>query len=145
MRDSDVESRIQWLLDEQWITGEEADVMQIYFRTKTIKKAAEIINMKLESFHKILAILVRKKVLIREKRGQYSLSTELPKHLVMQQPVLPDAMKQPLVITPDERKWMRQNYHKYSRSEVAKILGRSKFDVNRMAMSLKIDSGKKHL
>jgi hypothetical protein len=41
-------------------------------------------------------------------------------------------------MTPKEEEWMRKHYKKYrrNRSEAAKILGRSRYDVNAMAIKL---------
>ncbi|KHF33440.1 hypothetical protein CM49_04388 [Paenibacillus sp. P1XP2] len=136
----EIGQRIDYLLEDGYITRSEAKLLEAYFTHETRAGIAHALRMQKGSVNSVLSTLKRAGVLMHNGEG-YELSFDndtinrVPK-------VGPPIQADPdLVMTEKERKWMLENYGKYrkNRSEAARILGRSKFDICRMAIALGID------
>lgn len=120
------------------LTQGEARAYETYMATRDKRKAAAMMGIKIESFTSIISSLVKKGVL--KKDGKVHKPTGQPYKVRMPQEAFRQTMHRRMQypMTEAEREWMIRNYKKYRtrRGEVARILGRSRFEVNMMAISL---------
>lgn len=136
--DPEIKEQIKFLLDQGHITEGQAKVLKAYFQYEKRIDAANAAGIKLGTIQGILSDLTNRAVLIKIKKGAYIFNENEAEIIPLSRKVEfpPDL---PLVITDEERKWMLKDYNGRNRSEAAKKLGRSKYDINRMAIELGLD------
>ncbi|MEK5477532.1 hypothetical protein NYE70_11365 [Paenibacillus sp. FSL R5-0407] len=137
--DFEIKESIPQLLEDEYITRGEARILNAYFSSVSRKEAAKRLNIEINSLQSMLAKLVRDGVLIRISKGVLELTDDAItiKRKTPNSP--PPVVETPLDISNEERKWMLQHYDGRKRSEAAKKLGRSKYDICRMAIALGLD------
>ncbi|WP_339271502.1 hypothetical protein NYE54_08365 [Paenibacillus sp. FSL K6-1330] len=140
--DPEINERIEHLLNQEYITEDQSKVLKAYFMCgRSSKAASSKLNMHPTTFAQVTSTLVQRNILEKLGRGKFILADD-ESAIVMpyQEPEIPP--DPPLNMTEQEREWMLENYSKYKnkRSEAARILKRSKFDICRMAIELKLDS-----
>lgn len=129
------------LRDQQHITPREAKVLGEVFSCETRIEAAKRLNWKVGSVYKVITDLIRRGVLIKIAHGVFKLSENpVPLSRPDKQPPKQVEAPPPVVMSESERKWMLEHYDGNRRSEAKKALGRSKYDINRMAIELGLDS-----
>lgn len=135
----EIEQRIEDYHQDGYITLAEAKLITAYFIHVDFKATAKAHGIMKKSVTAVLAKLKRDGVLIKVDEG-YELTFDYG--TIKREPTpLPTAADMGLEMSKEERAWMLKNYHEYKnkRSEAARILKRSKYDVCRMAIVLKLD------
>ncbi len=136
----ELKDRIHQLMEDKHITPGEARVLDVFFVSRTRKEAARRLDIEVDSVNTILSRLVKRGVLLRLSPGVLAITDDDGTiHRPEPDTPPPPPKEVPLVISAAERKWMLKNYKNYTRSEAAKALGRSKYDICRMAIALGID------
>lgn len=137
--DSDINAKIDDFLEKGYVSRGEARILKEYFTQENRPMVAQSLGISLSSLSTVLTTLKRNKVLCLTAERRYQL-TDDPEACKKEPPppVVPVAK---VAMSEEERAWMIANYKKYKgkRSEAARILKRSKFDLCRMAIELKID------
>ncbi|MFU1797625.1 hypothetical protein ACM1RC_27425 [Paenibacillus azoreducens] len=139
--DPEIREQIDYYLHQMHITNEHAKVLKAYFKYRNQKEAADALNINVSSFGGYMHSLTQRNILIKVGKGKFVINNDesqiipVVSRKIDIQPI-PD-----LEMSESERKWMLENYVRYrdKRSEAARILGRSKLDVCRMAIELGID------
>ncbi|WP_160044746.1 hypothetical protein [Paenibacillus sp. USDA918EY] len=137
--DPEIKERIDGLMAPEHITRAHGKVLKAYFEKGSIAEGAAKLDMQISSFYSVIKKLKQRNVLEQVARGKYVLATDESRIVTFQKVEFPS--DPPLSISPEEKEWMLKNYPKYrgKRSEVARILGRSKLDICRMAIELRLD------
>jgi len=137
--DFELKDRIYQLHEDELITHREAEILTQVFSYPSRKEAAQKLGIEHHSLNSVLSKLIRERVLIRVSKGVLKLTDDVSEINRKISCALPPPKELPLVITDEERKWMLEDYDSTNRSEAAKKLGRSKYDICRMAMALGMD------
>lgn len=137
--DFELKDRIYQLFEDELITKREAETLTQVFSTPSRKEAARRLGIEHHTLNASISKLIRDRVLIRVSKGVLKLTDDISAIDRRISYAPPPPKEEPLVISDDERKWMLQNYDGRKRSEAAKKLGRSKYDINRMALALGLD------
>lgn len=136
----ELKDRIHQLMEDKHITPGEARVLKVLLSNLTRKEAARRLNITNPSLDSMISKLVKQGVLIRVSRGVLQLTDDVNTiHRPEPDTPPPPPKEVPLVISAAERKWMLKNYDSNNRSAAAKKLGRSKYDICRMAIALGLD------
>jgi len=140
--DEEINERIEYLLNQDYITEDQSKVLKSYFmHGRSSKVASSKINMNPTSFAQVTSALVQRNILEKLGRGKFILSDDESAIIMpfVEPEIPPDP---PLNMTEQEKEWMLENYKNYrgKRSEAARKLNRSKFDICRMAIELHLDS-----
>lgn len=117
----------------------EADVLNMIGEGYTLMT----INRKLKRYNgfanNIVSKLVSKGVLEREKLGQYRLlTTEF--EIIDEVETKPGVMSQRLAVLPEMEQFLRQNYRKRKRSELAREIGISRYELNMILLQIGLGS-----
>lgn len=138
-----INAKIDEYHEDGYLTNREVDVLKAYFSHKTRKGAAHAVRILVGSLSSMLSVLKRDGVLIQVKRGSYELNEDVEsiKRGLTPPPPLPAQIVDTVAMSEKEREWMNANYKNYknNRSGAARILNRSKYDVCRMAIELRLD------
>lgn len=137
--DYEIKDQIHDLLEDEYITHAEARLLENFFSCPSRKEAAQRSGIKPESFVSAISRMTRDGILIRVSRGVLKLTEDVGTIKRQSRNTLPPPMEPPLQMSEAERKWMLANYKSSKRAEAALKLGRSKYDINRMAIKLGID------
>ncbi|TYA10967.1 hypothetical protein FRY98_24690 [Paenibacillus faecis] len=137
--DFELKDRIYQLYEDDLITQREAEILTQVFSYPSRKEAAQKLGIEHQSLSACISKLIRDRVLIKVRKGVLKLTDDISAINRQISYAPPPPKEVPLVISDDERKWMLQHYDGRKRSEAAKILGRSKYDINRMALALGLD------
>ncbi len=140
--DPEINERIEHLLNQEYITEDQSKVLKAYFMYgRSSKVASSKLNMHPTGFSHVTSDLAQRNILEKLGRGKFILADDESAIIMpfVEPEIPPDP---PLNMTDQEKDWMLKNYKKYKgkRSEVARILKRSKSDICRMAIELKLDS-----
>ncbi|MPY20679.1 hypothetical protein [Paenibacillus glucanolyticus] len=140
--DPEINERIEGLLNQEYITEDQSKVLKAYFMYgRSSKVASEKLNMHPTGFAHVTSSLAHRNILEKLGRGKFILADDESAFIMpfVEPEIPPDP---PLNMTEQEKNWMLENYSDYrsKRSEAARILKRSKFDICRMAIELKLDA-----
>ncbi|AOZ91589.1 hypothetical protein [Paenibacillus crassostreae] len=139
----EIESRIDNLLEDGYVSTVEARILKAYYTFDTQKEACHSLGMIPTSMSAILSGLSREGILIKMGRGQYEVTDDVGT-IKKELPPPPDPIKTEVIMSKKERSWMLKNYKKFgTRTQIARHLKRSKTDVIRMAIALKLDQKNK--
>ncbi|WP_055108920.1 hypothetical protein [Paenibacillus ihumii] len=135
--DSDIEQKLEELREQEVIKPGEYKVLVAYFQCRTLSGTAKLTGRQKRSIAVTLSNLAKKGVLVKETGEPYSLPGDDFEFIAPD----PGPVEADVAISDEERAWMLRNYRKYqrNRSEAARILKRSRHDVCRMAIALKLD------
>ncbi|OIB04869.1 hypothetical protein AK95_14740 [Paenibacillus sp. LC231] len=139
--DPELKEQIEHYLHMDYITEAQSKILKSYFIFGNYPEAAIKIGMKKSSFIAVMSVLKQRNVLIRVGKGKYVL-TDDETSIIMPYRKPEELPDPPLQMSEEEKEWMLQYYgdYKNNRSEAARILKRSKFDICRMAIELHLDS-----
>lgn len=140
--DFETKDRIYQLLDEGHITPGEARTLEVLLFSGTREEAARRLKIQVDSVYKSISRFIRRGILIRKSRGVLDITDDestihRPEDYAPKPPPAPRIKE--IKITDAERKWMLENYDSRHRSVAARALGRSKYDICRMAIALGLD------
>lgn len=140
--DPEINDRIEYFFNQEYITEDQSEILKAYFMYgRSTKAASSNLNMHPTTFAQVTSSLTQRNILEKLGRGKFILADD-ESAIIMpyKEPELPP--DPPLNMTEQEKGWMLKNYKNYkgNRSEVARILKRSKFDICRMAIELKLDT-----
>lgn len=141
MSELDFETRDQLhqLLEDGIITKREREIIAKLFISPSQSEAARRLGIELGTLNYAIKKLTADKVLIRVERAVFALNHDTASINRQISNPLPPPEEPPLVMSDAERKWMIEHYDSAKRTEAAKVLKRSKYDINRMALVLKLD------
>lgn len=140
--DPEIKEQIEHYLHMDYITEAQSKILKAYFMYgRSSKAASSKLNMHPTTFAQVTSSLVQRNILEKLGRGKFILADDESAIIMpfIEPEIPPDP---PLNMTEQEKAWMLQNYSDYrgKRSEAARILKRSKFDICRMAIELHLDS-----
>lgn len=117
----------------------EADIINMIGEGYTLMA----INRKLKRHNNfansIVSRLITKGILKREKLGQYRLLTN-DFEIVQEVQTKPGVMSQRLAVLPEMEQFLRQNYRKRKRSELAREIGISRYELNMILLQIGLGS-----
>ncbi|GIO40164.1 hypothetical protein J41TS12_50250 [Paenibacillus antibioticophila] len=137
--DFETKDLLHQLQEDGLITRREREVIAKLYTTPSRKEAARRLGIERGSFNHLIYKLVTDHVLIRIRKNVLVLNSDPSSIKRNASYVLPPPEEVPLVMSDAERKWMIENYDSTNRTQAAKALKRSKYDINRMALALKLD------
>lgn len=123
------------------ITPGEARFLRAIFSTSNRDETAKKLKIKKTSVYKMTTELIAKGVLIKVSARAVKLCTgePIPKKTEPRPKGKKPFTAPPVAMTAEERKWMLEHYSSQERSKARKKLGRSKMDINLMAIELGLD------
>ncbi|QCT03765.1 hypothetical protein E6C60_3054 [Paenibacillus algicola] len=137
----EIKERLEHFLGQGYISKGLYKILKAYFMHRDYTVAAIKANVSRGTFVAQMSALYKRNVLIRIQKGEYDLTHDEDSIILPPQKV-EEPPEPPLQMSDTEREWMIKNYKGYrkNRSAAAQILKRSKFDICRMAIELKLDT-----